>query len=70
MESLRNKTFKIKNVKRFYNLLKKIPPQTQLVIAWVPSHVGVSGNEKADRLAKSGLDSELGRTLAGLLVGP
>ena len=39
VESLRNKTFKTKNVKRFYNLLKKIPPQTQLVIAWVPSHV-------------------------------
>ena len=31
VESLRNKTFKTKNVKRFYNLLKKISPQTQLV---------------------------------------
>ena len=33
VESLRCKTFKTKNVKRFYNLLKKIPPQTQMVIA-------------------------------------
>ena len=64
VESLRRKTFKTKNVKRFYNL-KKIPPQAQMVIAWIPSHVGISGNEKADRLAKAGLDIELGRTFAG-----
>ena len=59
VESLRGKSFRTKNVKRFYNLLKKLPPQVQVVIAWIPSHVGISGNEKADGLAKAALTSSL-----------
>ena len=59
VESLRGKNFRTKNVKRFYNLLKKLSPQVQVVIAWILSHVGISGNEKADGLAKAALTSSL-----------
>ena len=30
-----------------------------MVIAWIPSHEGISGKEKADRLAKAALTSSL-----------
>ena len=59
VESLRGKTFRTKNVMRFYHLLKKLPPQVQVVIAWIPSHVGISGNERAAGLAKAALTSSL-----------
>ena len=36
VESLRGKNFRNKNVKRFYNLLKKLPPQVQVVVTWNP----------------------------------
>ena len=59
VESLRGKSYRAKNVKRVYNLLKKLPPQVQVVMAWIPSHVGISGHERADGLAKAALPSSL-----------
>ena len=59
VECMRGKTFRTKNIKRLYNLLKKLPPQVQVVIAWIPSHVGISGNQRADGLAKAALTSSL-----------
>ena len=53
-ESLQGETFWTKNIKRFYNLLKKLPPQIQIIIAWIPLHVGITGNERADRYTPIG----------------
>ena len=59
VESLRGKTFRTKNIKRFYNLLKKLPPQIQIITALIPLHVDITGSERADRLAKAALTSRL-----------
>ena len=68
--SLQGKTFRTKNIKRFYNLLKKLPPQIQIIIAWIPSHVSITRNEIAGKLAKAALTSSLAGRSHVLLVGP
>jgi ribonuclease HI len=34
----------------------------KITLLWVPSHVGIQGNEKADSVAKEALDEQLDRT--------
>ncbi|GFR98373.1 RNA-directed DNA polymerase from transposon X-element [Elysia marginata] len=34
-------------------------PRTKVVLVWISSHVGISGNEKVDELAKQALNQEI-----------
>ncbi|GBO23398.1 hypothetical protein AVEN_213764-1 [Araneus ventricosus] len=52
LESKKNESSIIKEIK---NLLKE---NLNIEMCWVKAHVGITGNEEADRLAKSAIDRE------------
>ncbi|XP_076470024.1 ribonuclease H-like [Babylonia areolata] len=41
----------LRDIRQELNLLKQ---RTAVVLQWIPSHCGIGGNEKADRLSKAG----------------
>ena len=42
------------HIKQLHSSLANLTAQTPVTLQWVPAHVGLSGNEEADRLAKAG----------------
>ncbi|GFN99325.1 RNA-directed DNA polymerase from mobile element jockey [Plakobranchus ocellatus] len=58
LQAIQSKNFKVIDIRRLYNLIRKFPPYVHISFVWIPAHVGIRGNENVDKLAKAALNRE------------
>ncbi|GFO24695.1 ribonuclease hi [Plakobranchus ocellatus] len=48
--------FKVKDIRRLYNLSRKFPLNVNISFVWISAHVGIQEDENVDKLAKAALN--------------
>ncbi|GFN90958.1 ribonuclease hi [Plakobranchus ocellatus] len=56
LQAIQSQNFKVIDIRRLYNLIRKFPPYVHISFVWIPAHVGIQGNENVDKLVKAALN--------------
>ncbi|GFO27411.1 ribonuclease hi [Plakobranchus ocellatus] len=56
LQAIQRKNFKVKDIRRLFDLIRKFPLSVHISFVWIPAHVGIQGNENVDKLAKAALN--------------
>ena len=68
LKALQNEKIKNPFVVNLLSKLSYICATSNVVFTWIPSHMGIIGNERADRAAKSALSHKINYLLKYLIL--